>query len=545
VKILIVEDDPIVAESLHHLLASYAYAVDIASDAEVGLELVEIYDYDLLVLDVILPGMDGLSLCQQLRDQHQHMPILLLTGQGGESHQQAAALNAGADDYVVKPFDAEELMARLQALLRRHGGNPQPILTWGRLAVAPSSRRVTYGDQLLSLTPKEYGMLELLLHNPQTVFSARAMLDHVWESTESPGEEVVRYHIKELRRKLSDASAPKDLIETLHRVGYRLNPMYSSWVATQAEQHSCSPQVAELTATNEQLRTALEELRLENEALRQHNAELQASCEAFNDVKQQIAERTAERGQVEQELHQQTVLQKQVELNRQALSDALTHAIEGISRLDGQGRYQFVNDAYARMVGYAPSELEGMDWRPTVHPDDVAKVEAAFQTMVQEGKVECEVRGMRKNGSVFYKQVVLVADCDDQRQVTGHYCFIKDISDRKQAEARLRQQVRQEYLLTDIAQDIRRSLKLDHVLTRTVHRVREWLDTDRVIIFRFRPDWQGDVITESVGEGWPSILSTTIADPCFAQHYIEPYRHGHVSTLTNIDDANLNPCYAQ
>ena len=170
---------------------------------------------------------------------------------------------------MVKPFDAEELMARLQALLRRHGGNPQPILTWGRLAVAPSSRRVTYGDQLLSLTPKEYGMLELLLHNPQTVFSARAMLDHVWESTESPGEEVVRYHIKELRRKLSDASAPKDLIETLHRVGYRLNPMYSSWVATQAEQHSCSPQVAELTATNEQLRTALEELRLENEALRQ------------------------------------------------------------------------------------------------------------------------------------------------------------------------------------------------------------------------------------------------------------------------------------
>ncbi len=134
------------------------------------------------------------------------MPILMLTGQGSEGYRQAEALNAGTDDYVTKPFDAEELIARMQALLRRNGGTPQSIRTWAYLSVDPSSRRVTYGDRLLSVTPKEYGILKLLLRNPQTIFSTRPLLDHTWNSTDVPGEEVVRYHIKELRHKLSDAA---------------------------------------------------------------------------------------------------------------------------------------------------------------------------------------------------------------------------------------------------------------------------------------------------------------------------------------------------
>ncbi len=283
-KILIVEDDPIVAASLNHLLTSYAYSVDMASDAEIGLELVSAYDYDLLVLDVVLPGMDGLNLCQRLRDEQRQMPILLLTGQGKEGHRQAEALNAGADDYVMKPFDAEELIARIQALLRRKGGNLQPVLTWGHLSLEPSSRRVTYGDQPLSLTPKEYSILELFFRNPQTVFSARAVLDHAWQSTDAPGEEVVRYHIKELRHKLSAATAPKDLIETLHRVGYRLNPMYSSLVAAQVEQQPTPEKIAELTATNRQLRQALDRLRQTQEDLRAAQEVLVAERDRYRDL---------------------------------------------------------------------------------------------------------------------------------------------------------------------------------------------------------------------------------------------------------------------
>jgi len=118
-KILLVEDDPINGQALKRLFSTYAYAVDLAADSEVALGLVEAFDYDLMVLDLILPGLDGLSLCQKFRRQGVQTPILLLTGQGAAAKQKAEALNAGADDYVAKPFGTEELMARVQALLRR------------------------------------------------------------------------------------------------------------------------------------------------------------------------------------------------------------------------------------------------------------------------------------------------------------------------------------------------------------------------------------------------------------------------------------------
>ncbi len=136
-KILIVEDDPTVVQTLQILLASCSYAVDVANDGEAGLQMVEVYDYDLIMLDMLLPNLGGLDVCQQLRKQGCKTPILLLTGQDG-GRQKAIALNAGADDYVVKPFDAEELIARVQALLRRGNTATQPILAWGPLSVDPA-----------------------------------------------------------------------------------------------------------------------------------------------------------------------------------------------------------------------------------------------------------------------------------------------------------------------------------------------------------------------------------------------------------------------
>ncbi|HEY9619239.1 MAG TPA: response regulator [Crinalium sp.] len=223
-RILVVEDDENVAKTLKLLLSSYSYAVDIATYGEEGLQMADAFEYDLLLLDMVLPDSDGIKLCQQLRTQGHQMPILLLTGQG-EGHQKTAALNTGADDYMVKPFNSEELIARIQALLRRGTLINQPVMTWGSLQLSPSSHHVTYNTRLLALTPKEYAILELLLRNSQRILSSRAILEHVWTAEDNPGEETVRVHIKGLRQKLRAAGAPATLIETVYGVGYRLNPL--------------------------------------------------------------------------------------------------------------------------------------------------------------------------------------------------------------------------------------------------------------------------------------------------------------------------------
>lgn len=234
-KILVVEDDSSVAKILQTLLSNYHYAVDVTADGETGLEMADAFDYDLVLLDISLPGIDSVGVCQQLRTKGLRMPILVLTVQEGSS-QTVNALNAGADDCVIKPFDVKELMARVQALLRRGGVKTQPILTWRHLFIEPSSHTVSHSGQLIPLTPKEYGILELFLRNPQRVFSARAILDQVWSSTESPGEEVVRVHLKEVRKKLKAVGIPEDFITTIHRTGYRLNSSYAAEIMSQTDQ---------------------------------------------------------------------------------------------------------------------------------------------------------------------------------------------------------------------------------------------------------------------------------------------------------------------
>lgn len=152
------------------------------------------------------------------------MPILLLTGRDS-SHDKAIGLDAGADDYVVKPFDEEELVARIRALLRRGGSTSLPVLEWGSLKLDPTTHEATYDEQPLQLTPKEYALLELLLRNNRRVFSCGVILEHLWSYEETPGEEAVRTHIKGLRQKLKVAGAPADLIETVYGIGYRLKPL--------------------------------------------------------------------------------------------------------------------------------------------------------------------------------------------------------------------------------------------------------------------------------------------------------------------------------
>lgn len=222
-KILVVEDDELIAYTLTNFLTEQNYAVELANDGKTAWDLVETYEYDLILLDIVLPKLDGISLCKKIRSSGRRVPILLLTGRDS-SHDKAIGLDAGADDYVVKPCDEEELVARVRALLRRGGVNSQPVLEWRGLRLDPSSCEVTYQEDQLSLTPKEYALLELLMRNNRRVFSCGMILDHLWSYEDTPGEDAVRTHIKGLRMKLKAAGAPHDLVETVYGIGYRLKP---------------------------------------------------------------------------------------------------------------------------------------------------------------------------------------------------------------------------------------------------------------------------------------------------------------------------------
>ncbi|MBD2494717.1 response regulator [Nostoc sp. FACHB-280] len=251
-KILVVEDDELNAYALTAVLTNQNYAVEVANDGETAWDLIQTYNYDLILLDVILPKLDGISLCRQIRSNNLQMPILLLTG-CDSSHEKAIGLDAGADDYVVKPFAEEELVARVRALLRRGGASSQPILEWGNLRLDPSSCEVIYGNELLSLTPKEYALLELFLRNSRRVFSCGMILEHLWSYEDTPGEEAVRTHIKGLRQRLKAVGAPGDLIETVYGIGYRLKPQEEEKPATKPAKSKNQKPKAELSSQQQTL----------------------------------------------------------------------------------------------------------------------------------------------------------------------------------------------------------------------------------------------------------------------------------------------------
>lgn len=219
-RILLVEDDENLAQMLEQALVEQHYLVDLAIDGQAGWELAEAFEYDLILLDVMLPKLDGISFCQQLRVQGDRTPILLLTAQDHHTNK-VAGLDAGADDYIIKPFNLQELLARIRAVLRRGSSILSPVLEWGALQLNPSNCQVTYDGQLLHLTSKEYALLELFLRNTSRIFSQSALLDHLWSFDEPPTENAVRAHIKSLRQKLKQAGAT-DPLETVYGLGYRL-----------------------------------------------------------------------------------------------------------------------------------------------------------------------------------------------------------------------------------------------------------------------------------------------------------------------------------
>lgn len=795
-RILVVEDEATVAQAIEALLTNHHYAVDTVADGLAGLDMAEAYHYDLMLLDIGLPEMDGVSLCRKLRHRGMQAPILLLTGQATEAHAKATALNAGADDYVTKPFDAEELLARIQSLLRRGALKAPPVLRWGALALDPNHLQVSYKETLLHLTPKEYSLLEILLRHAPNIVSAYTILEQCWNALEVPSDETVRTHIKELRKKLKAAGTPDDFIKTVHRQGYRLNPLYGETAFPSADKPSSVLQMAELRAANQELRNTLKQLQDTHGALQEKNQELANTQKSLIYQQEQLRKNCVElMQQVRERNNKLTRVNHTLEQQKSQWHALFNYALEAIVVVDDQGRYLDANPAACQLFGmpredllsysiadfadpavdvaavwrqfleqgqmsgefrlqlpdgqvrdtefnaianYVPGQhlsvlrdiserqraaatlrqseeqlrlfvaassdviyrmsadwqelrcLEGKDflastddpshtWLETyIPPEEQSRVRAAIQDAIRTRSFfELEHQIIRRNGSIGwtfsraipllneqgdlvewfgaasditsrkraeaalyesqaqlsrifdnvgaaigefvvfpdrtyihgfysigcetvfgYSQVEMIGDNElwqsrvvpedmeavimpayeqifAENSFTIEYRFRDttdtirwinetltsqwdevagcwrvttvgvDISDRKRAELALQQKIRQEQLLADIAQDIRQSLELKQVLSRTVERVRGLLDCDRVIIFRFSPDWQGQVIMESVGKGLTPILSTTIVDPCFEDRFIEPYRQGHVSVLSDIDQPGLEPCYVE
>ena len=222
-KILVVEDDHQISRVLQATLKQHLYSVDVAFDGQAGWELTETIKYDLILLDVMLPKLDGISFCKRLRDRGCQTLVMMITSRSTVADR-VLGLNSGADDYVIKPFAMPELEARIQTLLRRRAFATLPILQWGKLQIDRRACEVTYDRTRLELTPKELSLLELLLDGQ--VYSQSAIVDQLWSlEEEPPREDAVRAHIKRLRQKLKLVEA-QELIETVYGQGYRLNPQF-------------------------------------------------------------------------------------------------------------------------------------------------------------------------------------------------------------------------------------------------------------------------------------------------------------------------------
>jgi two-component system, OmpR family, response regulator len=221
-RLLIAEDDSKLARSLERGLRAEGYAVDVVENGDEALVNARVYDYDAIVLDVMLPGTDGLSVCRALREHERWAPVLVLTARDGVGDR-IRGLDAGADDYLVKPFDFGELLARIRALLRRGRPERPALLTVGDLEVDPATRSVTRAGRRVALSAREFALLEYLARNAGRVIGRAELLDHVWDMNYTGSGNVVDVYVGYLRRKLEQPFG-RPLIRTERGAGYVLDP---------------------------------------------------------------------------------------------------------------------------------------------------------------------------------------------------------------------------------------------------------------------------------------------------------------------------------
>ncbi|RYU12731.1 response regulator transcription factor [Nocardioides iriomotensis] len=221
-RVLVVDDDARLAGALRRGLETEAFAVDVAADGDEGAWYAQEFPYDVIVLDVMLPGTDGYTLCARLREAGNWTPILMLTAKDGDSDE-AHALDTGADDYLAKPFSYVVLLARLRALLRRGGGERPTVVTVGDLTLDPAAHQVRRGDEPLELTPRQFALLELLMRHPGEVLAKQEILDRVWDFAFDGDPNIVEVYVRQLRTRI-DLPFGRASIQTVRGAGYRLDP---------------------------------------------------------------------------------------------------------------------------------------------------------------------------------------------------------------------------------------------------------------------------------------------------------------------------------
>ena len=220
-RVLLVEDDPATAQSLQIMLESEKMVVDATDLGEDGLEIGKLYDYDIIILDLMLPDIDGIEVLRRLRDARVETPVLILSGLT-DADDKVKGLGTGADDYLTKPFNKAELMARIQAIVRRSKGHAQSIIRTGKLAVNLDSHTVEVDSRPVHLTGKEYGILELLSLRKGTTLTKEMFLNHLYGGMDEPELKIIDVFICKLRKKLGNATGGDNYIETIWGQGYVL-----------------------------------------------------------------------------------------------------------------------------------------------------------------------------------------------------------------------------------------------------------------------------------------------------------------------------------
>ena len=220
-RVLLVEDDPTTQQSIKMMLESTGMVVDTADLGEDGLEIGKLYEYDIILLDIMLPDMDGFEVLRRLRDSRVDTPVLILSGLG-EAENKVKGLSTGADDYLTKPFDKAELMARIQAIIRRSAGHSQSIISTGKLSINLDAHTVEVTGKSIHLTGKEYGILELLSLRKGTTLTKDMFLNHLYGGMDEPELKIIDVFICKLRKKLTAATGGENYIETVWGRGYVL-----------------------------------------------------------------------------------------------------------------------------------------------------------------------------------------------------------------------------------------------------------------------------------------------------------------------------------
>jgi two-component system cell cycle response regulator CtrA len=220
-RVLLVEDDSATAQSIEMMLRSESYVCDTTDMGEDGLEIGKLYDYDIIILDLMLPDIDGYEVLRRLRAARVQTPTLILSGLSGLDDK-IKGLGVGADDYLTKPFDKRELIARIQAIVRRSKGHSDSVIETGKLTVNLDTRTVEVGGQPLHLTGKEYGILELLSLRKGTTLTKEMFLNHLYGGMDEPELKIIDVFVCKLRKKLASATGGDNYIETVWGRGYVL-----------------------------------------------------------------------------------------------------------------------------------------------------------------------------------------------------------------------------------------------------------------------------------------------------------------------------------